>query len=133
MRVSFMVLNFLVVIFAISVAAQESFESDTIKTSAGDLKITFIGHGTLIFTFMGKIIHVDPYSKLADYAKLPKADLILLTHDHLDHLDIKALNPVRTQKTSVVLTQACAKQVEGGIVMNKKDNKDIEIRIRNMR
>jgi L-ascorbate metabolism protein UlaG (beta-lactamase superfamily) len=113
-------------VFAVSVAAQENFETDTIKTSAGDLKMTFIGHGSLMFTFGGKVIHVDPYSKVADYTKLPKADVILLTHDHLDHLDLKALNPVRTQKTLVVLTQTCSKQVEGGMVMNNGDTKIIE-------
>ena len=113
-------------VFAVSVAAQESFETDTIKTSAGDLKMTFIGHGSLMFTFGGKVIHVDPYSKVADYTKLPKADVILLTHEHLDHLDLKALNPVRTPKTLVVLTQTCAKQVEGGMVMNNGDTKIIE-------
>jgi L-ascorbate metabolism protein UlaG (beta-lactamase superfamily) len=102
-----------------------NFETDTIKTSVGDLKITFIGHGTLIFTFGGKIIHVDPYSKMADYTKLPKADIILLTHEHIDHLDLQALNPVRTEKTLVVLTQTCANQVEGGIVMNNGDVKSI--------
>jgi L-ascorbate metabolism protein UlaG (beta-lactamase superfamily) len=106
--------------------AQEKFEMDTIKTSAGDLKITFIGHGTLMFTFGGKIIHVDPYSDVGDYSKLPKADIILLTHEHRDHLDLKALNLVRTEKTLVILTQTCAKQVEGGIVMNNGDVKSIE-------
>ena len=107
------------------VAAQEKFEMDTFKTSAGELKITFIGHGTLMFTFGGKIIHVDPFGQLADYTKLPKADIILLTHDHVDHLDLKALTSVRTEKTLVVLTQACAKQVEGGIVMNNGDVKSL--------
>jgi L-ascorbate metabolism protein UlaG (beta-lactamase superfamily) len=63
---------------------------------------------------------------MADYTKLPKADIILLTHEHRDHLDLKALNPVRTEKTLVVLTQTCAKQVEGGIVMNHGDVKFIE-------
>ena len=126
MRLSFVLINFLLMLFAISVAAQENFEIDTIKTSAGDLKMTFIGHGSLMFTFGGKVIHVDPYSKVADYNKMPKADVILLTHDHLDHLDLKALNPVRTPKTLVVLTQTCAKQVEGGMVMNNGDTKVIE-------
>jgi L-ascorbate metabolism protein UlaG (beta-lactamase superfamily) len=112
-------------VFAVSVAAQENFEMDTIKTSAGDLKVTFIGHGSLMFTFGGKVIHIDPYSKVADYTKMPKADVILLTHEHLDHLDLKALNPVRTQKTLVVLTQTCSKQV-GGMVMNNGDTKIIE-------
>lgn len=40
--------------------AELGFEQDIIKTSAGDLKITFIGHGTLMFMFEGKVIHVDP-------------------------------------------------------------------------
>ena len=126
MRLSFVLTNFLLMVFTVSVAAQENFEIDTIKTSAGDLKMTFIGHGSLMFTFGGKVIHVDPYSKVADYNKMPKADVILLTHDHLDHLDLKALNPVRTQKTLVVLTQTCSKQVEGGMVMNNGDTKIIE-------
>jgi L-ascorbate metabolism protein UlaG (beta-lactamase superfamily) len=107
-------------------AAQEKFETDTIRTSAGDLKITFIGHGTLLFTFQGKSIHVDPFGEMADYTKLPTADIILLTHEHRDHLDPKALRILRTEKTVIVLTQTCAQQIEGGIVMNNGDLKTIQ-------
>ncbi len=110
----------------VSALNQEKFEADIIKTSAGDLKITFIGHGTLIFNFGGKVIHVDPYSALTDYNTLPKADLILLTHEHPDHLDLKALNAIRTEKTVVVLTETCAKQVQGGILMMNGDVKTVE-------
>lgn len=109
--------SLLIVTMVVSALAQEKFETDIIKTSVGDLQITFVGHGTLMFNFGGKVIHVDPYSKLADYDTLPKADLILLTHEHSDHLDLKALNAIRTGKTMVVLTEACEKQVQGGIVM----------------
>ena len=116
----------LMMILVAVAAAQEKFEMDIFKTSAGDLKITFIGHGTLMFTFGGKIIHVDPFGQMADYTKLPKADIVLLTHEHRDHLDPKALGILRTEKTVVVLTQTCAKQIEGGIVMNNGDVKTIE-------
>jgi len=102
-------------------AVQGQFETDVIQTSAGDLKITFLGHGTLMLTFNGRNIHVDPFSKVADYSKLPKADVILITHEHRDHLDLKALASVRTEKTEVVLTETCAKQVEGGIAMQNGD------------
>lgn len=102
-------------------AVQEQFETDVIQTSAGDLKITFLGHGTLMLTFNEKIIHVDPFSKVADYARLPKADVILITHEHRDHLDPEAMASVRTVKTEMVLSETCAKQVKGGTVMRNGD------------
>ena len=78
----FLILSLLIGGFVMKAAAQEKLETDVIKTSAGNLEITFIGHGTLMFTFGGKVIHIDPWTQLADYSKLPKADLILATHEH---------------------------------------------------
>ncbi len=102
-------------------AGQEPFEKDSLPTSGGTLEVTFIGHGTLMLVYDGTIIHVDPYSKLADYGKLPKADIILLTHHHRDHLDPAALEQLRTDKTAVVLTAICAQTVGGGIIMKNGD------------
>ena len=119
-------LLFISMVLAASVSAQEPFQTDIIKTSSGDLTITFIGHGSLMFAFGGKVIHVDPYSKLADYSKLPKADILLITHEHRDHLDAAALEKVRAEKTRVVLTEAGAGQVNGGIVMKNGDVRTIE-------
>jgi L-ascorbate metabolism protein UlaG (beta-lactamase superfamily) len=126
MKASLLLIQLLSVIMVVSAFAQEKFEMDFLKTSTGELKITFIGHGSLMFNLGGKVIHVDPYSDVADYNTLPKAHLILLTHEHRDHLDLKALNSVRTEKTVVVLTETCAKQVQGGIVMMNGDVKTVE-------
>jgi L-ascorbate metabolism protein UlaG (beta-lactamase superfamily) len=115
----------LAVTLSVGARAQGAFETDVIPTSAGDLKVTFIGHGTLMFTFGGKVIHVDPFSKLADYSKLPKADMLLLTHEHADHLDPEALSKVRTDKTELVLTETCAAKVKGGTVMHNGDTKTV--------
>ena len=120
----FLAANLLLGFSAFTALAQE-LETDIVETSAGDLKITFIGHGTLMFTFGGKIIHVDPWSELADYSKMPKADVILLTHEHHDHLDPKALELIRTEKSILVLTESCASRVEGGIIMNNGDVKTV--------
>lgn len=109
----------------IPVMAQEQFEKDVIVTSAGDLEITFIGHGTLMLAFCGKIIHVDPWSRLADYSKLPKADLILLTHHHGDHLDTVALNQIRMENTIVVLTEICAATVDYGIIVKNDEQHEL--------
>ena len=99
----------------------ERFETDVVETSAGDLEITFLGHGTLMITFAGKTLHVDPYGRVADYSRLPKADVVFVTHEHGDHLDLDALARVRVRETDVVLTEACSRQVEGGIVMRNGD------------
>jgi len=102
-------------------AAAMDFEKDIITTSKGDLEVTFIGHGSLMFTYKNIVIHVDPFSKLADYSKLPKANLILITHEHRDHLDPSALEAVRTDRTTVILTETCAAKMPGGIVMRNGD------------
>ena len=120
MRFAVSVLFFM--FFSITPAAgQGHFQKDIIATSGGDLEVTFIGHGSLMLNYGGKIIHVDPFSKLVDYATLPKADIILLTHHHRDHLDSAALEQVRTDESIVVLTEICAQTVRGGIVMKNGD------------
>jgi L-ascorbate metabolism protein UlaG (beta-lactamase superfamily) len=109
-----------------SALAEQAFETDIVKTAEGDLKITFLGHGTLMFSFGGNVIHIDPFSRVADYSKLPQADMILLTHEHPDHLDLKALEFLRTDKTVLVLTEKCAQQVKGSIIMRNGDVQSIE-------
>jgi len=102
------------------------FEQDIIETGAGDLKITFIGHGTLMFEFEGKVIHIDPWTRLADYTKMAKADIILVTHEHGDHLDKKAIGLIRKEGTQIVLTESCAEQVDGGVIMKNGDERIVD-------
>lgn len=102
-----------------------SYETDTIKTNSGDLVITFIGHGSLIFTYKGKVIHVDPFTRLADYQAQPKADLVLITHEHPDHLDPKAIELCRTDKTKIVANPAGATLIRDAIAL--KNGKSITV------
>ncbi len=97
------------------------FEKDTFQTSEGELGITFIGHGTLMFTFQDKVIHVDPWSNLADYNQLPKADIVLITHEHHDHLDLNAIELIKEEDTLVVLTEECSEKTGTGLVMKHGD------------
>ena len=106
-------------------SAQEKFAEDIIGTSTGDLKITFISHGTLMFTFGGQVIHVDPVRRAADYTRLPKADLILVTHEHGDHFDPEAIKTLRHDQTTLILTETCARQVNGGTVLHNGEIKTI--------
>jgi L-ascorbate metabolism protein UlaG (beta-lactamase superfamily) len=119
----FLILN--LIAFAVPAFAESRFESDLIPTGAGDLKITFIGHGSLMLAWNGKNIQVDPYGELADYTEFPKADLILITHEHGDHLDLGALAKIRTDATRVIMTEACAEKLPGGIILRNGDRQTL--------
>ena len=106
---------------AVMTVAAEILKKDVIGTSGGDLEITCIGHGSLMMSFGGRVMHIDPYSRVGDYSAMAKADLILLTHDHSDHLDQKAIDAVRRADTLVVLPRVCADRVKGGKVMENGD------------
>jgi len=93
------------------------FEEDVIKTSGGDLKITSVGHASVMFTFGGKTIHVDPVSDTADYSLLPKADLILVTHEDPDHLDPKAVKMLSTDKTVLIVSPNSSLYLPAGTIM----------------
>jgi L-ascorbate metabolism protein UlaG (beta-lactamase superfamily) len=109
-------------LFALPACAQQ-FETDRIQTSSGPLDITFLGHASLLMTFNGKNIYIDPVTEFADFSKLPKADIILVTHDHKDHFDMSAIETLRSDNTLVVLTELCASQYKEGIVMRNEDVK----------
>jgi len=109
-------------------ATSNDFEEDILSTSQGDLKITCIGHGTLMFTFGGKIIHIDPVFRYADYTKMPKADLILVTHEHGDHLDDVAIQDLTKEGTALICTEKCMEQVniESSIIMKNGDTQTVQ-------
>lgn len=109
-----------------SAGSAQEFESDVIQTSAGDLTITFVGHGTLMLTHGGNVIHVDPVGREADYSEMPDADLILVTHRHGDHLDAEAIGLISTDATAVVVSPDCGDAVEGALTMANGDSRVVQ-------
>jgi L-ascorbate metabolism protein UlaG (beta-lactamase superfamily) len=112
--------------FALMGAVLRKLEEDSIPTSRGDLKISFVGHASLFFQFDGKVIHVDPVSGEGDYRSFPKADLILITHEHFDHLDAEAVRLIGKPGTQVVISQVCAGKIKDAVVMKNGDQKTIQ-------
>jgi L-ascorbate metabolism protein UlaG (beta-lactamase superfamily) len=82
-------------------ADSANHQSDTIRTSKGELRITPIYHGSVMLEFDGKVIHVDPWSK-ADFTGFPPADLIVITHTHQDHLDRTMVDKLHKPETIIV-------------------------------
>jgi len=120
-------IGILVVFTALALAATAwAIQDDVLKTSQGDLKISCIKHGTLMFTFGGKVIHIDPVSQYADYATRPKADVILLTHEHGDHLDIKAVAALKKPGTEIYASESCKATLPEAAALKNGEVKTIQ-------
>ena len=113
-----MVPGFLFLMAAGGLGAESPLAQDTFPAKDGDVTVTFVGHGTLVLAWGSLVVHVDPVGEYADYAKMPKADLVLVTHDHADHLDPAAIAAIRKPGTEVVLTAKCAAKVKGTVMAN---------------
>jgi len=99
---------FLGILFAVSGAAWA--QSDVIPTNKGDLRITPIVHGSLMLQWDNKVIHVDPSGAVGgDFDGLPKADLILVTDIHGDHMDRTKIDLLK-KPGAVVVTSAAVHQ-----------------------
>jgi len=101
------------------------FPEDTFPPAPQALSITFVAHATFWITYGASVIHVDPVGQHTDYAAAPKADLVLVTHEHHDHLDPGAIAAVRKPSAAVIVASKCAGQVPGAIVLHNGDSRSI--------
>lgn len=103
-----------------------NYEVDAFTTQTGKkLDITFIKHGTLMLNYDGHVIHIDPVSEYADYTQLPKADVVLVTHEHGDHLDAKAINEIWQANTKMVANKEAYQKVQKGETMANGEKRQI--------
>ncbi len=106
--------------------SSNDFEKDIFITINGTLEISFIKHGTLMFKYNKMIIHVDPSIRYTDYSKLPKADLILITHKHGDHLDTAAIKLVSTPKTRIIASPDCSEKINNENILKNGESSMID-------
>ncbi|MBU0987912.1 MAG: MBL fold metallo-hydrolase [Proteobacteria bacterium] len=100
-----------------------SYDADTVGTGDEALVLTFIGHGTLMFEYGGVVVHADPTLRESDYEGLPKADLILITHEHGDHLDPTAVTRLRKPDTEIIANPGSAGKLDGAVVIKNGETR----------
>lgn len=90
-----------------------NYPSDELTINGEKLKITFFAHASLAIEYMGKHIYLDPVSDNADYEKLPKADIILVSHSHYDHFDMAAIENLQKVDSHILLDKTSAEGFVG--------------------
>ena len=104
--------------------AQQTFPTETFKTKSGkDVVITLIKHASIIVSYEDFRIAIDCTQKFGemtvDYSTMPKADVILVTHEHGDHFDKNAIAQLEKPHTVLILNGTAQRQLErGDIIQN---------------
>ena len=103
-----------------------TYQVECISEGGDPLFITLIKHGSLELSYKGMSIQVDPvsgYGKNTDYSKeFPKADAILITHEHGDHLDKNSITALSSDKTEILLNAKSQQQIGLGRVLANGDH-----------
>jgi L-ascorbate metabolism protein UlaG (beta-lactamase superfamily) len=111
-------ISLLLTLFIMNQSFTKTIETDSFIAKNGKpITVHFIQHASLYFAFEGMTIYVDPVNyEGVDYKRLPKADVILITHDHYDHLDKNAIVNILTPNT-VIYCNETAQQALGIVAM----------------
>src|SRR5205085_2962456 len=88
------VLAALIVVSSASGQAQAPAGRGVVPASGGNISITPIKHASFQIDYNNLVIQVDPVSA-NDNSKAAKADIILVTDIHGDHMDAKAIDQLR--------------------------------------
>jgi L-ascorbate metabolism protein UlaG (beta-lactamase superfamily) len=91
---------------ALQLAETNVVTGDHLVTDAGEVIIHPINHATFVMSWNGKAIYVDPVGGAARFQDLPRADWILITHGHSDHLDASTITAVKATNAVIVAPQA---------------------------
>jgi L-ascorbate metabolism protein UlaG (beta-lactamase superfamily) len=83
---------------------------DLVPTSSGDLKITPINHATLMLEWSGKVILVDPTPQVKT-EKTPRADMILITDIHQDHMSAPSVTALKKDSTIIIAPPAVEQNI----------------------
>jgi len=76
------------------------------------MKLKWLGHASVMIEASGKIIYIDPYQ--GEYDR--KADIIIVTHGHGDHLNQPKISMARKDDTTFVAAKSCAKEISGKVI-----------------
>jgi L-ascorbate metabolism protein UlaG (beta-lactamase superfamily) len=80
--------------------------ADIFTTGAGDITVHPVNHASFVMQTPVGTIYSDPVGDAVAYADLPRADLILVTHEHGDHYNADTLAALAGDDTPIITNPA---------------------------
>lgn len=111
----------------------KNFEQDVIKLISNEkeeLKITFIKHGSFVIEYNGIFIYNDPVMDYANFNVLPKADFIIISHEHSDHFDSLAVEALKKEDTKIISNKTVIDSLNEGIALSNQEYCSLTDKIR---
>jgi L-ascorbate metabolism protein UlaG (beta-lactamase superfamily) len=91
-----------------AIAAPTTVQIDSASVSTA---IHWLGHDSFRIDGEGIVIYIDPYKISGG----PKADLILVTHDHKDHASVEDVAKIQKDDTIILTVAAAAPKFSGEV------------------
>ena len=94
--------------FIFTAAQAQLPKADMVTTPKGNVTIQPVVHASLVLEFNKIAIYVDPINGAETYKNMKKPDLVLITHIHGDHFDMKTLRGLDLSHATLVVPQSVA-------------------------
>lgn len=104
----------------------QTMNQDSFSTKDGDLTLFFGGHASFYMKWNNYVIYNDPVSDYADYSSTPKADLVLISHEHSDHFDPSANQTIAKEKTRWVVSPNVKELLGKGDVLKNGEEMSVD-------
>ena len=103
-------------------SSRAAAQVQTFSSSSGLVKITPLNHASTLIEAGGKTIYLDP-AKPVKFAGLPKADLILITDIHGDHMDPDSIKEISKDDTEIISSAAVSQTVTAAKAIGNGETK----------
>jgi len=114
--------NLILLLVGLSALGHAATQTQVFSTSAGPVKITPLYHASTLIEAGGKVIYLDP-AKPVKFSEHPKADLILITDIHGDHMDPESIKEISKADTEIFAPPAVVQTVTSAKPISNEETK----------